>query len=131
MTERIVASIIEEVLAEKEFAQLAAHKQVRLKEVVSPSLDYTEEESDFIQKNSSCDFVFSYKVGKDPIAVIEVDGYAYHSKPEDKVRDLKKNSILEKAGVDLLRLSTIESNEEERIRKFLSNYVESGNTKEF
>jgi superfamily I DNA and/or RNA helicase len=131
MTEQIVASVIEEILAEKGFAQLAVHKQVRLKEVVSPSLDYTKEESDFIQKNSSCDFVFSYKVGKDPIAVIEVDGYAYHSKPEDKVRDQKKNSILEKAGVDLLRLSTIESNEEERIREFLSRYVENGNTKEF
>ncbi len=127
-TEQIIASILKEILEEKEFNQLEVHQQVRLKEVVSPSLNYTEEEKKFIQKNSSCDFVFSYRVGKDPIAVIEVDGYAYHTKPKDKSRDRKKNNILEKAGIDLLRLSTIESAEELRIRSFLRKYVASKNT---
>ncbi|WP_314065362.1 AAA domain-containing protein [uncultured Vagococcus sp.] len=127
-TEQIIASIVKEILEEKEFNQLEVHQQVRLKEVVSPSLDYTEEEKKFIQKNSSCDFVFSYRVGKDPIAVIEVDGYAYHTRPKDKSRDRKKNNILEKAGIDLLRLSTIESAEELRIRSYLRKYVASKHT---
>lgn len=51
---------------------------------------------------------------------IEVDGTAFH-KAESKQaeRDMKKNSILEKCAVPLLRLRTDGSGEKEKIRNAL------------
>ena len=51
---------------------------------------------------------------------IEVDGTAFH-KAESKQaeRDLKKNSILEKCAVPLLRLRTDGSGEKEKIKNAL------------
>ena len=75
-----------------------------------------------MDNKASCDFVLYFKIGKNPIAVIEVDG-GHHNKPEQKKRDQLKNTILAKAGVPLLRLKTIESQIEEKIKQFLSQSI--------
>ena len=56
----------------------------------------------------------------DTLTGIEVDGTAFH-KAESKQaeRDMKKNSILEKCAVPLLRLRTDGSGEKEKIRNAL------------
>ena len=85
--------------------------------------DLTEEEKLFIKRNSSCDFVIYFKVGKQPIGVIEVDGYAFHNNEKQRKRDSLKNSILNKAGLEICRLSTIQSGEEEKIKTFLKKLI--------
>jgi len=75
-----------------------------------------------MNNKASCDFVLYFKTGKNPMAVIEVDG-DYHNKPDQRKRDLLKNIILDKAGVPLLRLKTIESQIEEKIKQFLSQNI--------
>ena len=59
-------------------------------------------------------------VYKRQVLAIEVDGTAFH-KAESKQaeRDMKKNSILEKCAVPLLRLRTDGSGEKEKIRNAL------------
>ncbi len=74
---------------------------------------------------SCCDFVLYFKVGKKPLAVIEVDG-GEHDKPQQKKWDALKNSILQKGGLPLLRLKTVESHIEEKIENFLVTVT--GNT---
>jgi very-short-patch-repair endonuclease len=53
---------------------------------------------------------------KHPILAIEVDGMAFHQADSEQAnRDKLKNSILDKAGIPLLRLSTDGSNEKNKI----------------
>ena len=108
-SEQIVATIIRDILLLEEFKTLIFHQQIYLKQLVSINHElFTDDENTFIKNNSSCDFVIYYQIGKKPLAVIEVDG-GCHSKPEQIIRDKKKNSILAKANIPLLRLPTIES----------------------
>jgi very-short-patch-repair endonuclease len=71
---------------------------------------------------ASCDFVLYFKVGKMPLGVIEVDG-ASHDREDQAQRDALKNSILEKCGIPLLRLRTVESRIEEKVAAFLTQWT--------
>lgn len=123
MSERIIASVLRDILNESKFKCFIFHQQIKLKLLIDNVSDLTEEEKLFIKRNSSCDFVIYFKVGKQPIGVIEVDGYAFHNNEKQKKRDLLKDSILNKAGLEICRLSTIQSGEEEKIKTFLNNLI--------
>lgn len=57
---------------------------------------------------------------KQPILAIEVGGTAFHKVGSKQAeRDEKKNSIMEKCGLSLLRLRTDGSGEEKKIRSAL------------
>ena len=57
---------------------------------------------------------------KQPVLAIEVDGTGFHEAGSKQAeRDIKKNSILEKCAVPLLRLRTDGSGEKEKIRTAL------------
>lgn len=80
-----------------------------------------------MKNRASCDFVLYYKVGKTPLAVIEVDGGS-HGAARQAERDALKNSILRKSEIPMLRLQTVESHIEEKIEEFLIllGFVSSG-----
>ncbi|SDJ21686.1 Protein of unknown function [Natribacillus halophilus] len=65
------------------------------------------------------DLLIFYKVGKDPVAAIEVDGSHHDYDGETKKRDRLKERILDKANIPLLRLRTDGSGEEERVKTML------------
>ena len=66
------------------------------------------------------DFLIFNKLSKEPILVIEVDGYKYHAPGTIQYeRDLMKNKILREAGINILRLKTNESGEKERVLREL------------
>lgn len=117
-SEQIAAVIIRDILSNDKYEDIVMHKQVYLKQLVSNSIDFTDRERQYIRNRSSCDFVLYYRIGKQPIAVIEVDG-GYHDMPLQKERDILKNNILEKAGIKLLRVKTVEDIEE-KASKFIS-----------
>ena len=85
----------------------------------------TDEEFKFyINPNAHADFLIYNKMSRKPLLVIEVDGVAYHEQQEkQRIRDAKKDSILHKAGIPILRLKTNESNEKERIITTLDNQL--------
>ncbi len=62
------------------------------------------------------DFLVYNKMSKQPVLAIEVDGFKYHKVGTvQHERDIKKNHILEKCGLKLVRLGTNESGEKEKI----------------
>lgn len=118
-SEQIVAHLLRKVLAHTEYDGVIYHDQVLLNQVASPAnSDLTTRELNFMANRASCDFVLYFKVGKRPFGVIEVDGGS-HDKPEQAARDALKNSVLEKCGIEILRLRTIESDIEDKIINFL------------
>lgn len=118
-SERIVAALLRDALSEPACAALMCHSQVPLNQVAAMSNPgLTAREREFMRQGASCDFVIYFRVGKAPVGVIEVDG-GTHGTLEQSERDALKDSILEKSGVAVLRLKTVESRIEERIGQFL------------
>jgi superfamily II DNA or RNA helicase len=72
------------------------------------------------------DFLIFNKVSKQPVLAIETDGYAFHKSGKKQAeRDVKKDHILEKYGIPLLRLSTTGSGEQEKLEFKLKEILES------
>lgn len=79
----------------------------------------SQEEAEFAQ-HSRVDFVVFDSVSKKPILAIEVDGYEFHKAKTLKAhnqrqRDEKKNRILAKVKMPLMRFSTTGSGEKDRL----------------
>lgn len=122
-SEQIVAQVLRETLEQEAFRGLKSHSQIALNQLASSSnASLTPRELEFMSNGASCDFVVYFKVGKTPLGVIEVDGGS-HDTPGQAERDALKNSILKKSNIFLLRLRTTESHIEERIGKFLAQWV--------
>lgn len=84
--------------------------------------NFTDEERRFMRNGSRLDFLFFHKVTKEPLAVVEVDGYSFHREGTRQAeRDALKDSVLRKVGIPLLRLSTrTETGREgEKLKSFL------------
>ncbi|MBA5980184.1 DUF2726 domain-containing protein, partial [Pseudomonas sp. MD195_PC81_125] len=122
-SEQIMAQILRETLDQEVYRGIAAHGQVELNQLVSMTNEWlTPREREFMDNRASCDFVIYFKVGKRPLGVIEVDGGS-HATPMQIERDALKDSILQKAGVALLRLRTVESRIEERVAAFMAQWA--------
>ncbi len=84
----------------------------------------TEDELKYINNRASLDFVIYFKQDKSCALVVEVDGFAFHeNNPDQKRRDMLKDSILNKYEVPFLRLPTNGSREREKLRSALSKYA--------
>lgn len=64
-------------------------------------------------------FLLFNQMDKQPVLAIEVDGGSHKSGSKQAERDAKKNSILDKCAIPLLRLRTDGSGEKEKIRNAL------------
>lgn len=120
-SENLANNLIERVLSEPAFSHLERVLHQPLKMLIRNPNRLTEEECKFAMNSlTHTDFVIFNKLDKMPVLVIEVDGYAYHQRnPEQLRRDRMKDEILRKYEIPMLRLSTVESGEEERIRRAL------------
>ena len=76
----------------------------------------TEEMRYAYNPGTHLDLTVYNKMSKQPVLAIEVDGFKYHKAGTvQHERDIKKNHILEKCGLNLVRLGTNESGEKEKI----------------
>ncbi|WP_429962282.1 DUF2726 domain-containing protein [Enterococcus sp. AZ072] len=106
-----------------DFVSLTFHMQINLIQLVSiKNNSFTDREIEIMKQKASCDFVIYYKVGKNPIGVIEVGGGSHDEKVQQE-RDTLKNIILEKAEIPLLRLKTTEGNIERKTKVFLNECI--------
>ncbi len=122
-SEQIVAQILRDLLSRAAYRTLTFHSQVALIQLASLSNEaLTARERDFMRNRASCDFVLYFKVGKAPLAVIEVDGGSHEAEPQAE-RDALKDSILRKSGIPLLRLKTVESHIEAKVEAFLQPWA--------
>jgi RecA/RadA recombinase len=121
-SEQIAAQLLRDALSAPACQALKYHTQIQLDKLASPAgLDWTEAQRAFMRR-ASCDFVIYFKVGKQPIGVIEVDG-GYHDQPVQAARDAMKNEILARCGIPILRLRTVESDIQRRIRDFIGQWA--------
>lgn len=97
---------------------------VPLLDFVKITDEFTDDEIRFIRTDAHVDFLIYNKMDKKPILAIEVDGFKYHKQNFKQIdRDQIKNTILEKTGLPLLRLSTTGANEEERIKSKINEII--------
>lgn len=86
----------------------------------------SDEEMDFVRTGRShVDFQLYSKASNEPFCAIEVDGWSFHRSKKQQANDRLKDSILQKLGVPLLRLSTKELVTRETICNFLLGVLES------
>ena len=129
-SERIMAAVLKDILKKEEFMSLKFHMQIDLIQLVSVKNNlFNERELEFMKQKASCDFVIYYKVGKNPIGVIEIDGSS-HDNGVQQERDALKNAILQKTDIPLLRLKTIEGNIEKKTLSFLNECIIKSHVKE-
>ncbi len=123
-SETIMYNTIKEILKLEEYKSYGVKDRVYpLKNVVLNRDLLTEEEKKFINRNSHIDFLIYNKFDNKPILAIEVDGFDFHNKEEQIIRDRKKDSILKKCHIPVLRCKTNECNEQERIIKKLNEII--------
>ena len=121
-SENIMFALLEQIVSIPEWNHLGIMPQYPLRLLVKSDILLTESEKAYANRSwTLVDFVLYNKTTKHPILAIEVDGMAFHQADSEQAkRDELKNSILDKAGIPLLRLSTDGSNEKNKIINALS-----------
>lgn len=126
--ERIAERLIGGILAEEDrFSAIGVHRHYRLYDLVGRTVELSDEERLFVRRRSHLDFLLYNRMDNTPILGIEVDGVLHHRFDEVQVaRDRRKNGILAKIGLPLLRLSTDGSSEKERVVGALEQAMQQG-----
>lgn len=122
-SENLMMDLIHNVLKEEKYKSLTCTTEYIVKKLVNSFEILDEDEYKYVMNGARLDFVFYYKTGNEPIAAIEVDGHKYHSKPEQLIKDNRKDSILKKLNIKLKRFSTNGSEEEKNLRDFLDELI--------
>lgn len=120
-SENLMYSVIQEVLSEEAFSTIGCAVHVSLATLVKDYGPLTEEEHKYARNPlTHVDFLLFNQMDKQPVLAIEVDGTGFHEAGSKQAeRDIKKNSILKKCAISLLRLRTDGSGEREKIRTAL------------
>ena len=120
-SENLMYSVIQEVLSEEAFSSIGCAVHASLATLVKDYAPLTEEERKYARNPlTHVDFLLFNQMDKQPVLAIEVDGTGFHEAGSKQAeRDIKKNSILEKCAVPLLRLRTDGSGEKEKIKNAL------------
>ena len=120
-SENLMYSVIQEIMAEEAFSSIGCAVHVSLATLVKDYEPLTEEERKYARNPlTHVDFLLFNQMDKQPVLAIEVDGTGFHEAGSKQAeRDMKKNAILEKCAVPLLRLRTDGSGEKEKIRNAL------------
>ncbi len=120
-SENLMYSVIQEVLSEEALSSIGCAVHVSLATLVRDYEPMTEEERKYARNPlTHVDFLLFNQMDKQPVLAIEVDGIGIHEAGSKQAeRDMKKNSVLEKCAVPLLRLRTDGGGEKEKIRTAL------------
>ncbi len=118
-SENLMYGLLLDILKAPQFSGYGVIFEQPLKELIGIECmaNLTKEECRYATNDlSHIDFLIYNKITKHPVLAIEVDGYKYHKAGSRQAeRDEKKNAVLEKCGLELLRLSTAGSQEREKI----------------
>lgn len=120
-SEKLTYSLILEVLSQN-YPEYGVVTFYPLSNLIRDLSALSEEELKYaLNPNTHLDFVIYNKINKQPVLVVETDGYSYHKEGTKQFeRDQKKNHILEVCGIKALRLKTNESGEKQRILSALT-----------
>lgn len=125
-SETITYNTILDILKMPEYSSYGLKDKVYpLRKLVQNENILTSEEIKFKNTNSHVDFLIYNKFDNQAILAIEVDGFRFHNFQDQKNRDRKKDSILNKCNIPVLRLKTNECREKERIIAKLDEVIKS------
>ena len=123
-SENLMYGLIQEILSQDDFYKFGVVPHVPLRTILGDLSKLSPRELSFAANHlTHVDFLIYSRLTHQPVLVIEVDGFAYHHNPVQQERDQVKNSVLDKYHIPILRLSTIESGEKQRITDALKNLV--------
>lgn len=112
-------------IVKNDYPLLDVRLHIPLKEIINVNAELsnplTDEEKMFIAYDSHIDILLINTMNKQTVLAIEIDGATFHSSERQQNRDKKKDLILNKYNIPLLRLSTRDSGEIEKIYKKLSD----------
>lgn len=119
------ALLCDVISSEMRYNSLEVLCHILLRQVVRDTSLMSSEELKYASNYAThLDFLIINRVSKQPVLAIETDGYSFHNnKTEQHRRDLRKDSILKKYGLPLLRLSTKGSGEREKVTALLDQLV--------
>lgn len=113
-SENLTYQLLQNILKDhSEFGYLRTLCHIPIKNIIRVNSLLNEEEKKYISHYSThVDFLIVNHVTKKPVLAVETDGYNYHNETtEQHNRDIMKDHILSEYGLPLLRLSTIGSDE--------------------
>ena len=112
-SENLMYALISNTLKQDKFSKYDIFLHFPLRNIIRDFSKLDEQEQKYARHHSThLDFLIFNKLGKNPVLAIEVDGFEFH-KPGtlQAKRDRKKDAILAKYGLPLIRFSTTGSNE--------------------
>lgn len=122
--ENVAEQCLRDVLAEPRYARFGYQTQVFLRDALPNTRRLNEEQRVFVFRDSALDFGVYSRVTKRLLLAIEVDGWEFHGMSQkQQKRDGLKDSIMSAYGVPVLRLPTIGSGEEQKIREALDRLL--------
>lgn len=120
--EKLAYFAIKEII-ERDYPLLDTKLHIPLKEIINIEAELseplTDEEKIFISHDSHIDILLINTMNKQAVLAIEIDGATFHNSDEQLIRDKKKDSILKKYNIHILRLNTRDYNEIEKIHNKL------------
>ena len=115
-SENLMYELIRDVLELEAFRKYDVATHVPLKMIISDPAKLDDKEASYAMNIlTHVDFLIFDKLSKQPVLVVEVDGYAYHSHGIQVERDTMKNRILNKYDIPYERFWTNQSGEKERL----------------
>lgn len=120
-SENIIYELLTDILKQEKYSNLSILLHYPLKKIIR---DYSLLSTDEIKYASNylthVDFLIYNKLSKQPVLVVEVDGYAFHNQNDTQLRrDRMKDGILSRYNIKIIRLNTTGSNEKDRILDLL------------
>ena len=122
-SENITFALLENIIeGNQSFSNLGIICHQPLRQLIRERSLLSNDERQYVSNGGThIDFLIYNRVSKHPVLAIETDGYQFHKQgTKQAVRDDMKNNILSKYNIPLLRLTTIGTDEEARIKKELS-----------
>lgn len=115
-SENLMYAVIRDVLKKSEYTKYDVVMHVPLRMILGDLTKLNTRELTFATNHlTHVDFLIFSRLTHQPVLVVEVDGFAYHNNEKQRERDQVKNTILEKYGIPILRLSTVGSGEKQKL----------------
>jgi len=122
-SENLMMDLIHKVLLEEKYRFFTCAPEYTIKKLANDFSVLDADERQYVLNGARLDFVFYYKTGNEPIAAIELDGHKFHSRPEQKIKDERKDNILSKLNIELEHFSTNGSEEKEKLSEYLDGLL--------
>lgn len=124
-SENLFYALIDDILKERQYEHLKVLHNYPLSHIFKNTDALDTEEKVFVSRRKShVDFLLFNTITKLPLCAMEVDGKTYHKQGSRQYqRDTLKNSIFQKYGIPMLRFSTDDKGEKDKIERFLDSIL--------